>query len=508
MTDWNDGYVSDISYVGGIYREQTPAHLDAACLVVGVAPPVPQGAPYTYCELGCGLGDTAIAVAAGNPHARVWAFDYNPKHVALGRAVVERTGLANVELAERSFEELATSRPDDLPLFDYVVLHGVWSWISPANQAHIVTFLRRHLRIGGLVCVSYNAMPGWAGRVGLQKLLYEAGRAAGGSSDHRIREALSILRRLADTGCGVIDDPALRDLENHLQHGRSAYLSHEFLNVHWRPAFQSEVAGAMAGAKLTYAASANILDNFPQFCIRPEQIAVVASLPPELRQIAEDAYCGRAFRRDVYIRGSRLLSTHERAERIGAQRVALVIPPKAVSLKMYIPAGEATLDGDFYGPAFATLSRGEAKLADLRAVAGMVPAWEEMLGVLIGCRHTMVAPNAPDLEASRAVRQFNRTRLALYADEGQLAWLVGARIGSAIPIGLDDALVYEVVAAAEERDLPSKDRGEATAAVRTLMAERGMALRFDGPDGSPDLEERVCEIMADGIPIWRAIGAL
>ena len=511
MITWNDGYVSDIAYSGAVYREQTPAHLNAACLVAGFAPPVEPEAPFSYCELGCGLGDTALAVAAGYPHARVWGFDFNPAHVAAARTVIQRTGLTNVKIAERSFEELVLSPPADLPELDYVTLHGVWSWISPANQAHIVTFLRRHLRPGGLVCLSYNAMPGWAGYVGLQRLLYEAGRAAGGSSAQGIREAMALVRQMADAGCGVIDGAWLKRLEAMLMQDQTPYLAHEYLNAYWRPAFHSEVAEAMAGAKLTYAASANIFDNFPQFCARPDQMPLIAALTPELRRTAEDAFCGRMFRRDIYVRGPCPLSIHARSERLGAQRLLLTVPSRSASLKITIPVGEATLNEAFYGPALNMLARGSAvRLADLMvAVASeAAPPREEVLGMLIGSRQAVPAPLDPDSARLASTRHFNRTRIAQYIDDAKReGWLVGARVGSAVPVGLDEMLVYEVVAEAEDCGI-LKPHASVVTGVRARMDGRGMVVRTDGVDDAPDVEGDIRSILEERVPLWRAMGAL
>ena len=60
MTSWNEGYVSDIEYLPGFYSHQTPAHIDTVCLLRNIEPPVPEGAPFRYCELGCGVGETAL----------------------------------------------------------------------------------------------------------------------------------------------------------------------------------------------------------------------------------------------------------------------------------------------------------------------------------------------------------------------------------------------------------------------------------------------------------------
>ncbi len=85
MSDWASGYVADIDYVPGFYPEQMPAHLDLVCLIKGVYPPRRDGERFTYCELGCGLGETALTLAACHPEADIHAFDFNPGHIAYAR---------------------------------------------------------------------------------------------------------------------------------------------------------------------------------------------------------------------------------------------------------------------------------------------------------------------------------------------------------------------------------------------------------------------------------------
>ena len=68
--------------------------------------------------------------------------------------------VASANLSDESFEEFC--RRQDLPDFDFIGLHGIWSWVSDKNRQVIVDFIRRKLKVGGVVYVSYNTQPGWA----------------------------------------------------------------------------------------------------------------------------------------------------------------------------------------------------------------------------------------------------------------------------------------------------------------------------------------------------------
>ncbi len=82
-----NGYVTDIAYMPGYYRQQAPSLMSLACLLGGVASPMPgPDDPVTYLELGCGQGFGALLLAASNPSWQVTAVDFNPAHIAEGRA--------------------------------------------------------------------------------------------------------------------------------------------------------------------------------------------------------------------------------------------------------------------------------------------------------------------------------------------------------------------------------------------------------------------------------------
>src|SRR4051794_14206878 len=107
MTDnWKSGYVTDVSYTLGFYRELAPTYLNCACLLNNVEGP-PLDRPLRYCELGCGRGYGTILLAAANPNSHFIGIDFNPSHIAEARNLSARAGLKNVFFHEMSFAEAA-----------------------------------------------------------------------------------------------------------------------------------------------------------------------------------------------------------------------------------------------------------------------------------------------------------------------------------------------------------------------------------------------------------------
>ena len=192
---WADGYVVDVGYVHGFYGELAPSSLAFAALLGRIAPPA-LDAPFTYYELGCGQGETSAVLAAANPQGRFTGVDFNPTHIHHARALARDAGIDNLEFLEKSFAELVAL---DLPDADVVALHGVWSWVSAENRAHIVEFIRRRLKPGGLALVSYNALPGMSQVAPLQRLLADHAGAGAGEVVARVGQAVDFARRAVCT---------------------------------------------------------------------------------------------------------------------------------------------------------------------------------------------------------------------------------------------------------------------------------------------------------------------
>lgn len=509
--DWTQGYVSDIEYLPGFYVEQTPAHLDVVCLLRGIEPPVRSGEAFRYCELGCGVGETATTIAAANPRSEVWGFDFNPAHIARARQLAKDGGLQNIRLEDASFEQLIEGKLPDLPQFDYITLHGVWSWVSAENRAHIVRFIDSYLKPGGLVYVSYNALPGWTSAVPLQRILSLSAARDNDRSDRRVMRALETAREFAAAGSTRIPEQLLQRLDKETS---VAYLSHEYLNEHWAPCFHTDVASDLAAAKLNYVGSATLLENFPDLSLTAEQRELIGRLPPAIVETAKDYFLERTFRRDVFVRGARSIPERRLDNRIAEARLCLVVPPELVTREIDIPLGKASLNASFYQPALDALIAAPHTIGELMALpeaSQSTATPREILGMLIGTRQAMMMPPHPCQQTSPdGVKAYNSVHLAACADEGRaVCTLAGAAIGSGVTARLFEMLAYEALAAGA----PTDPEG-LTNAVWSLLQSRGDRIRHDGEPIEDDgenlriLRENIDKIVAIALPLWRRVGAI
>jgi SAM-dependent methyltransferase len=189
MSTWSSGYVTEINYTLGYYPELNPLRYQWALNYANTK----AGAPLNVCELGFGQGLSFAIHAITQANVNYWGTDFNPAHAAYAQSLLDAAGVT-AHVFDLSFAEFC--QKSDLPEFDFISLHGIWSWISDENRHIIVDFIRRKLKVGGVVYISYNTQPGWAAMVPVRKVLTQhAERMAGAGQTvlGRVSSAMTFL---------------------------------------------------------------------------------------------------------------------------------------------------------------------------------------------------------------------------------------------------------------------------------------------------------------------------
>lgn len=436
---WSDGYISDINYTYGFYHEMTPAHLSQAALIRRMRAPSPD-AKLNYCELGCGQGYGTNVLAAANPHINFVANDFNPSQIAGARALAAEAGLSNVRFLDDSFAQMVERT--DLPEFDIISLHGIYSWISAENRAHIVEFIRRRLKVGGMVYISYNAMPGWAAAMPLRRLLTdEAAHLGNAPIVERIDQAMTLANELAGLGVGYFNaNPSVGERLKRLEGQSRSYLAHEYFNQDWTPFYVTDVAGELSAAKLDWACSANMIDCFPALSLKSEQQQFLAKInPPIRREMFRDIIINQQFRRDIFVKGSQEIPVAEADRTWAATVYTLVSPRQKIALRVNTPLGQVELQQAIYQPVIDALAKGPASGSQLYtqlAANGLQPVHvAQAVNVLNALGFVQPALSAQGIEARRVqAHRFNDVimRRALYS--GDLVVLASPLTGSGLSV--------------------------------------------------------------------------
>ena len=358
MTDWTAGYVADIGYTYGYYTELNPLRIKLAFLTQGLVPPE-MG---TACELGFGQGLSANIHAAAS--VTQWhGTDFNPSQAGFAQELAAVSG-SGAKLYDEAFAEFAQRA--DLPDFDYIGLHGIWSWISDENRAVIVEFIRKKLKVGGVLYISYNTQPGWAAFAPMRHLMTEHAEVLGSEGRgivSRIEGAMDFAEKLLATNpLFNRSNPQVSDRLSKMKEHSRDYLAHEYFNRDWHPMHFATMAEWLEPAKVQFACLANLLDLIDVMNLTPEQQNFLAEIPdPMFRQTTRDFMVNQQFRKDYWVKGARKLSALEQSEALRQIRVILTTPRADVTLKVMGALGEANLNEGVYTPLFDLLGEHKAR---------------------------------------------------------------------------------------------------------------------------------------------------
>lgn len=250
-------------------------------------------------ELGCGLGGHLIPMAAVLPRSRLVGIDLSARQIEQGTAVVERLGLENVRLHQQDLLDYE----GDAESFDYIVCHGVYSWVPPAVQDRILAICARCLSPQGLAMISYNTFPGWRANGAVRDLLRYGARGA-----DRPREQLSqaldflslVARNLFDSEspyARVVQQAAERlPLED------PTYVFHEYLEESNAPVRFDDFVARATEAGLRFVGDADMRD--PSARLSDEARSTLTAVADDVVRCEQflDFLRDRRFRRDVLCR--------------------------------------------------------------------------------------------------------------------------------------------------------------------------------------------------------------
>ena len=338
MNSWNEGYFTESTYTYGYYRELSPNFMRLCLLLNGyLAPEIT--ADSCHCELGFGQGVSANIHAAATP-GRFFGTDFNPSHATNANDLADASG-ADAKFFEDSFEEF--SKREDLPAFDTIGLHGIWTWVSAENRRHIVEIARQHLKSGGMFYNSYNCLPGWAPSAPLRELLsvYDRYLGKSGAAKGRVEESLKFVEGMleAKPAYAALAPNFAKTFEG-LKKQNPNYLAHEYLNLDWDLMYFADVAEICQEAKLDFAAAAvpiEIVDKLNISAPAAEFLKTITN--PIVKEQARDYFINRQFRKDIFIRGMRKITPLERLDKLLEMRYVLLTPAESVPLKFVTTGG-------------------------------------------------------------------------------------------------------------------------------------------------------------------------
>jgi SAM-dependent methyltransferase len=401
----SSGYVTEINYSADYQRQLNPLRSRLALLSSGHACPKVKVA----CELGFGLGLSANIHAAASS-TEWYGTDFNASQALFAQKLATASG-ANIKLFDQAFAEFCNRT--DLPDFDFIGLHGIWSWISAENRAVIVDFLRRKLKLGGILYISYNTFPGWADFAPIRELMmqhFNTMSAKGHGIISRVEDSFIFINRLLATEPGFMQAaPNIARRLEHMKKRSAKYLTHEFFNRDWDPMYFAEMAKQLEVAKVEYVCSSDYRNLLDYVRLTEDQRAFLAEIPdPVFRESVQSFITNEQFRQEYWVRGAGRMTAAEQVAALRAERLVLVFDPSDVfPLVIKTKFSEVTVSEEITRPLIDLMAdhipRSLGEIADAMRPRGIaLPELVRTLVTLIGSR--IIAPAQSAEESAAAAK--------------------------------------------------------------------------------------------------------
>ncbi len=372
-----DGYITDVSYPAFFHKEMQPVWLASVARFLGFSAPEVTS-PFSWCELGCGVGINLLTAAACHPDARFVGVDFNARNLQIARDAANASGLENIEFIHSDFEAFAGQNREQ---FDGIATHGVWSWIAPRHQGSLLECVASALKPGGLFYLHYMCHPGSTQMLEVQHFLNVFSHQVPGTSAQRMQAGLKLLRQLGDAGV-FVDKPAvlakLRDLENKDPN----HLAHEFLTEHWRPQHSTEVHQQVGEVGLRYLGSAEVFNNLDAALSIPGRLQGVVNriAVPAMVEMVKDMARDSHQRMDLFQREPQVLGRETQRAQLDAMVFGL-LPDAPVEgpVSFSTPIGNIEGPREIVSPLLKKLASGPTSVADL----AQLPVFSAQRGFLL-----------------------------------------------------------------------------------------------------------------------------
>jgi SAM-dependent methyltransferase len=507
MEDWTAGYVADVGYTYGYYAELSPLYARFALAAAGLGMPRVE----TACELGFGQG-VAINIHAAATKTQWWGTDFNPSQAAFARQIAGAAA-SGARLFDDSFEDFC--RRPDVPEMDYIAMHGIWSWVSDANRAVLVDFVRRKLKPGGVLYMSYNTLPGWSGEMPLRELLVQAADALAAPNQGtvaRIDAAIAFAQKFFETNprYAKLHPLAVQRLKSMADQDRH-YLAHEYFNRDWAPMSFANVAAQLGLAKMTFGATGNLVEHVDNVYFKPAQIGLIREVQdPVLQQTLRDFCVNQHFRKDYWVKGPRRLNAMQRREAIESIRVVLTRHPSGIKLTLPGTEPELKLADQVYMPIIEALSdhqpRSFGELRERVQGKGVDPVQLlQAVVVLAGKFDIQVAQSDEEIAAAQpAAARLNAHLMELARGDNSVLHLATPVTGGAVGVTRFHQMFMRAFAGgARKQDEWVKQAWRDLSAIGQRLTKNGATL------GTP--EENMAELgrhaseFAERLPMYQAL---
>lgn len=410
----------EVPYLAPSFANTYPDALAVAALLRGLDAPPLAGARVL--ELGCARGANLVPMAWSMPDAEFVGVDLSHRQIESARERAAAAGTTNVTFHAMDLRDL----DDSFGAFDYVVAHGLFSWVPPDVQEALLEVCARRLSPNGVVYLSYNTLPGWGAGVMFREMVLYRVRGIANPAE-RLREARNFLRFLAGAArpkesiwAAMLDEHA-----SYFEQEHDWYLLHDDLEAENHPVYFHEMVERAGMHGLQYVTEERFLASGE--VLPPEALAQLdrfAASRIEREQVVDFA-CNRRFRRSLFCLADRRLPAGPEPGLLASCHLRTRVKPLDPSADPLAPGSER-----FVGLDGLTLETSDVRLRTLLHVL-----WGVWPGTLDHAAATHVLAEAIWRAGGTAPEPTTLDRMVHQAILGQVvsAHLLDPPIASALP---------------------------------------------------------------------------
>lgn len=490
-----EDYITEVAYTNRYYEQLSPLVLNYIAGLNGVAPR--DLSSFSYCELGCGGAVSLLVHAGAYPSGKFLGIDPAQDQIQQAADLAKAAQLDNLLLYPETVA--SASGKSFTKGFDFIALHGLYSWVPDSVRKDIHQFIDRHLEPGGLVQITYNAAPGSTFRSPLRDMMQ---RFALPLSQYPLEQAelgISYLQLLLSAQAPIFRaNPDLASYAESLCKRDLRYIAHEYFNPHWAVFNVEAVADSMAGLGLEFVGSLPLWQNHPEADV-PEGLR--AFLPPEtprlVRERHKDFILNTPFRNDLFVKpanpGAARLS---RAEALGGMHFRATVPAESLNPHPRVGMLDVPLntrEGRMLANLLCEQTMTLAELsADMRLSGVSADELTLMLNWWVASGQVRPAQLTPENDTTRNIRESLNAQLLKQAmhDENVLdSVLVSHTFGCGFPHPKQLALALIA--------LHDPDPANHFQNMRTALQACELSFEDSGESSAADLESLCAELLEE-----------
>jgi len=460
-------------------RTQSPAYMDWLAARYGVSAGAKQKTDEgnkqaqeharVYLDMGCAAGHTILALAPLYPQINFIGLDFNTTHIAQANTEAERLKLSNTRFICADFRHLPA-----LPQADYIVVRGIYSWLSSEVKDALDLALSNLAAPGALIKLHYSVRPGALVRESIGHLLQGLPGERTPAEGRAMMELLT-----SDAEVWQKQFTPVTEILKNMTSERDEMWWHDFLNEDFKAECAHDVINRLQSKGIKYVAATAMERNLTKVLVTDKVAQFAEGLPAARAQTLFDHVTSNSSRDDLFVREPVQLSSPEFDTEL---RYGLVQPALKLSLPHQTVHGQIRYQNPDCLQLVEALARKPLNYQQLlQAVPTMAQStvnfWLDMLmaGGKIGPFLSEAQAGSADRER---LRRINRARLKMaiesFGHKTQTP-LLAAEYGNCLVAGWFESLVLYYF----------RQRKQSACWKTMLQHIHKARMGFPGPDGKP-----------------------